>query len=129
MIITDDMMMSLFNKRTKMLTRKVEFTFALESLLIEDTMNFVLKKNEALKILMRNNDKIFDFKVFEKVFRKRNVLMGQGSHKFLDFLGMGLNVPMSFHPNHIFSRKYTKGMRDLISENIDLKEYSSNKET
>jgi len=106
--------MSLFNKRTKILTRKVDFKFAQESLMVSDTLGFVLKKNEALKVLMRNNDKINDFNVFEKVFRKRSVLMGQGSHKYLDYLNMGLNVPMSYHPNNIFARKYTKAMRDLI---------------
>ena len=40
--------------------------------------------------------------------------MGLGSHKLLDYLSLGLNLPLEYHPHSALSTKYTKTMRDLM---------------
>ena len=42
-------------------------------------------------------------------------LLGIGSHKMLDYMSLGLNLPLEYHPHSVFSTKYTKTMRDLMA--------------
>ena len=70
-----------------------------------------------------------DFFTFEKLFRKNNLLMGLGSHKTLDYLSLGLNLPLSYHPQTIFSKKYIKIYLDFMRKGIRLNDYFNNDET
>lgn len=59
--------------------------------------------NDSFKLISDNNLNIFDFSSFEKIFKKKNLLMGLGSHKVLDYLSLSLNLPLSYHPHSIYS--------------------------
>jgi len=116
----------LYNKRAKKLTRKCGLDQGAEILRIDETVDYLLHKNESFKLQMKHHFGVLDFQAFERIFKRKNVLMGLGSHKALDYLNLSINLPLSFHPNSIFSRKYTKTTRDLITRKVEIQDYNKN---
>ena len=83
-------------------------------LMIRETVDYLISKNEGFKLASKGVHNIFDFETFEKIFKKKSLLIGLGSHKILDYLSLSLNLPMHFHPHSPYSSKFTKTMYDLL---------------
>ena len=56
-------------------------------------------------------------------------MMGLGSHKTLDYLSLSLTLPLSYHPQTIFSKKYIKIYLDFIQKKLKLNDYFTDEET
>lgn len=61
--------------------------------MIQESVEYLLTKNESFK-LAKNGHSPLEFDSFEKMFKRKSLLMGLGSHKILDFLGLSLNLPL-----------------------------------
>jgi hypothetical protein len=62
--------------------------------MIRETVDYLMNKNEGFKISARGDHNIFEFETFEKIFKKKSLLIGLGSHKILDYLSLSLNLPL-----------------------------------
>jgi hypothetical protein len=54
--------------------------------------------------------------------------MGLGSHKILDFLNIGLNMPLNYHPTSFYSKDYTKNLLELVNQRQIVMDFAKNKE-
>lgn len=88
-----------------------------------------MNMDDSFKGLSKNDTSILDYYTFEKVFMKKNLLMGHGSHKVLDFLSLSLNHPLNYHPHSIYSTKYSKIMRDLLLNKVHFHEFEKQEES
>ena len=86
----------------------------MSTLQIREIVDFLLTKNDSFKMQSRTDCNIFDYFTFDKVFRNKNLLMGLGSHKTLDYLSMSLTMPLNYHPHTIYTDKYSKILHDLL---------------
>ena len=94
---------------------------------LQETIDFIFQKSEAFKHKGNTELSIFDFFTFEKVLKRKNILMGLGNHKTLDFLNLSLNVPLSYHHLTLYSNKYTKAFHDFLSYKFNLNDVKKSK--
>jgi hypothetical protein len=114
-VLSDNLNFYVYNKKSLYMERRLDFNFAINVLLIKETYEMLQQKNDGFKMATKENYNIFEYDIFEKVFKKKSsLLMGLGSHKILDFLSLSLNLPLQYHPHCIFSPKYTKALHDLF---------------
>lgn len=83
-----------------------------------------MSTNESFKVLAKNDSNIYDYYSFEKIFKKKNLLRGHSSHQILDYLSFSLNHPINYHPNSLFSAKYTKVMHDILLSKLHFHEFN-----
>lgn len=114
-ILTSSMNLFLFNSKSGYLKRKADLNFILTTLLVREYVDFLLNKNDGFKISAKHDQHMFEFDIFESIFKKRKLLMGLGSHKILDFLNIGLNMPLNYHPTSFFDNDYTKSLQDMLN--------------
>lgn len=81
--------------------------------MIREAVDYLIKKNEGFKLSSNGEQNIFEYETFEKIFKKKSLLMGLGSHKILDYLSLSLNLPIHYHPHSPYSARFTKSMSDL----------------
>ena len=95
--------------------RKCDYRHALNVLMVKETVDYLVQKNEGFKVAAKGSEQnIFEFETFEKIFKKKSLLIGLGSHKILDYLNLSLNLPLLYHPHSPYSSKFTKTMNDLF---------------
>jgi hypothetical protein len=115
-ILTNNLNFYIFNKRSNILERRADFRYAMNILMIKETVEYLISKNEGFRIAAKGDQNIFEFEIFEKIFKKKSLLIGLGSHKILDYLSLSLNLPMQYHPHSTYSTKFTKSMYDLLDQ-------------
>ena len=134
-VLTDSLQLFVYSKKSLVLERKADFKYAMSVLLIREAVDFLLIKNESVRLACActstSDSSVFEYETFEKVFRRKSLqIMGQGSHKILDFLSISLNLPLLYHPhsltqgNSSSATKYTKSMLDLLNRQRQLGEFS-----
>lgn len=72
---------------------------------------------------------IFDFDTFSQIFKKKNVMMGGGHHKTLDYLSLSLNMPLKYQPSSLTKNKYSKALHDLLIMKNNMNEFSKKEES
>ena len=82
--------------------------------MIKERITYLINKNEPYKSGFKSESHIFEYDGFDKFFRKKSCLIGLGSNKILDFMSLSLNFPLQYHPNKLFSSKYTKYMHFIL---------------
>ena len=68
--------MFVFNKKSLLLERRADFKFALSALFIRESVEYLLSKNESLRISANCDHSVFEYESFERVFRRKSLLMG-----------------------------------------------------
>jgi hypothetical protein len=104
----------IYNSKSSSLLRRVDHKHAMDILMVKDTLEQIVTRNEGLK---GKGASFFDFDGFQSFFKNtanQQHLMGLGSHKLLDYMSLALNLPLEYHPHTAFSAKYTKTMHDLL---------------
>ena len=76
------------------LNRRSDYRLASQLLMLRETMDFLTAHHEGFRMAAKGDQNIFEFDTFEKIFRKKSLLMGLGSHKILDYLSLGVNLPV-----------------------------------
>eukprot|EP00347_Sterkiella_histriomuscorum_P013779 403363397 len=129
-VLTEKMMnIFVYNKKSLVLERKSDYKFAMSVLFIREAVEYLLSKNESIRQATSSDHNLFEYESFELLFRRKSLLMmGQGSHKILDFLSLSLNLPLQYHPHNMFQGKYTKSLLDLLSNYKDLTDFSKKEE-
>jgi hypothetical protein len=74
--------------------RRTDFKYALNVLMIKEAVEYLTSKNEGFKLAVKGEQNIFEFETFERIFKKKSLLIGLGSHKILDYLSLSLNLPL-----------------------------------
>lgn len=124
-VLTEKLNIFVYNKKSMVLERRADFKFAMNILYIKEAVEYLLTKNDSLKMASNSDHSVFEYETFERIFRRKSLLMmGQGSHKILDFLSLSLNLPLQYHPHSIYNSKYTKTMHDLLSNHKNLTDFS-----
>jgi hypothetical protein len=121
--------MYIYNKKSNVLERKADYKFAINALMIRETVEYLATKNEGFKLASKGDHSVFDFESFERIFRKKSLLMGLGSHKILDFLSLSLNLPLQYHPHSVYSSKYTKTLHDLFEQKTHIYDFSKKEDS
>jgi hypothetical protein len=127
-VLCESLNLFIFNKKSLVLERKADFKFALSALMINEIIEYLQTKNESFK-LAKNGQSPMEFDTFEKIFKKKSLLLGLGSHKILDYLSLSLNMPMMYHPHSIYTNKFSKSMHDLLTLKEHLFEYFKKEES
>lgn len=123
-VLSETLNFYVYNQKSLLLLRKLDFHQAINVLLIRETLELLQAKNDGFKLASKGESNIFEYEIFEKVFRKKSsLLMGLGSHKILDFLSLSLNLPLQYHPHSLFSPKYTKTLHDLFELRSNLYDF------
>jgi len=96
--------------------------------MINETIEHLQAKNESFK-LAKNGQNVLEFDSFEKIFKKKSLLLGLGSHKILDYLSLSLNMPLVYHPHSVYTNKYTKNVHDLLALREHLQDFFKKEES
>lgn len=75
-VLTENLSFYIFNKTSYILERKADYKFAINSLLIRETYEHLINKNESLKLAAKGDQNVFEYESFEKIFKKKSLLMG-----------------------------------------------------
>ncbi len=97
--------------------------------MIRETIEYLESKNDGFKLMSNCDHNIFEYDSFEKIFRKKSLLMGLGSHKILDYLSLSLNLPLHYHPHSIYSTKYTKTLHDIFEVKSHLYDFQKKEDS
>lgn len=138
-VLTEKLSLYVYSRKSLVLERKADFKFAMDVLFIREAVDFLLIKNESVRLACTSasssDASVFDYETFERVFRRKSLqLMGQGSHKILDFLSLSLNLPLLYHPhsltqgNSSSATKYTKSMHELLNKQKELSDFFKKEE-
>ncbi|CDW82512.1 wd g-beta repeat-containing protein [Stylonychia lemnae] len=127
-ILTEKLNFYIYNRKSHILERKCDFKYAINSLYIKETVEYLVSKNECFKLATKSDHNVFDYESFERIFRRQSLLMGQGTHKILDYLSLSLNLPLQYHPHNMHSHKYTKVMQDILNNRQSLTDFSKKDE-
>ncbi len=60
-----------------------------------------------------------DFYTFDKIVKRQNLISDFGDHRTLDFLNIGLNLPLNYHHLDLYSAKYTKSLLEFLKMQLD----------
>jgi hypothetical protein len=87
-------------------------------------VEYLLSTKDCLSINSQNELSVYDYNSFTKAFAKRNLLMGLGQHKTLDYLSLSLSMPLNYHPHSMHTEKYTKLVLMLLQNKTHLNNFS-----
>ena len=96
----------------------------MQTLCIREIVDHLRTKNDSFKMYSRDDCNAFDFFSFEKIFKNKNLLMGLGSHKTLDYLSLSLTMPLNYHPHTLYTDKYSKILHDLLVMKGSINEFN-----
>lgn len=128
-VLTDKLNFFIYNKKSCILERRADFKFALNSLYIRETLEYLLQKNESLRYASKKDQTVFEYESFERIFKRKSLLMGLGSHKILDYLGLSLSLPLKYHPHNIYTNKYTKILWNLLQVKDHISDFGKKEES
>lgn len=75
-VLTENLNFFIFNKNSCILERKADYKFAINSLLIKETYEHLLNKNDSLRFAAKGDHNVFEYESFERIFKKKSLLMG-----------------------------------------------------
>lgn len=75
-ILTDKLNFFIFNKKSLILERRADFKFAISALYIKETVEYLITKNECFKLAIKSDHNVYDYEAFERIFRRKALLMG-----------------------------------------------------
>ena len=58
-----------------MLERKADYKFAMNALLIKEAVEYLLSKNDSIKMATNSDHSVFDYDYFERTFRRKSLQM------------------------------------------------------
>ena len=101
----------IYNSKSSSLLRRVDHKHVMEILMVRETLEQIVAKNETLRSAAPS---FLDYEGFLRSNLNQQNLMGLGSHRLIDYMSLALNMPLEYHPHTAFSGKYTKTIHDLL---------------
>ena len=67
-VLTDTLNMFTYNKKSLIMERKGDFKFAINTLYLKQTLEYLQSKNDCYKIA-KNDHNVLEFEYFERIFK------------------------------------------------------------